>query len=163
MVDNFLRQDYPRDRMEWIIIDDGTDKIEDLVKDVPCVKYYHYPKKMSLGKKRNLMHEKTSGEILVYMDDDDYYPPCRVSHAVETLQKNPDALCSGSSEIYIWYNGLNKMYQFGPYGPRHAQPQALLHLGADCFVSTSMMITLHWQKSEHSSRLIRFHLYNLTH
>ena len=120
MVDNFLRQDYPRDRMEWIIIDDGTDKIEDLVKDVPCVKYYHYTKKMSLGKKRNLMHEKTSGEILVYMDDDDYYPPCRVSHAVETLQKNPDALCSGSSEIYIWYNGLNKMYQFGPYGPRHA-------------------------------------------
>lgn len=120
MVANFLRQDYPRDKMEWIIIDDGTDKIEDLVKDVPCVKYYKYDKKMSLGKKRNLMHEKTSGEILVYMDDDDYYPPCRVSHAVDMLQTHPDALCAGSSEIYIWFNDLNRMVQFGPYGPNHA-------------------------------------------
>lgn len=120
MVDNFLRQDYPRDRMEWIIIDDGTDKIEDLVKDVPCVKYYHYDKKMTLGKKRNLMHEKTTGEILVYMDDDDYYPSCRISHAVDMLQSHPEAMCAGSSEIYIWYNGLKKMYQFGPYGPKHA-------------------------------------------
>lgn len=120
MIANFLRQDYPRDKMEWIIIDDGTDKIEDLVKDVPCVKYYKYDKKMSLGKKRNLMHEKTCGEILVYMDDDDYYPPCRVSHAVEMLQTHPNAMCAGSSEIYIWYNGLNRMVQFGPYGPNHA-------------------------------------------
>ena len=59
--------------MEWIIIDDRTDKI-DIGKDVPCVKYYHYTKKMSL-KEANLMHEKTSGEIWC-MDDDDYYPPC---------------------------------------------------------------------------------------
>lgn len=33
------------------------------------------------------MHEKSKGDILVYMDDDDYYPPERVSHAVETLLK----------------------------------------------------------------------------
>jgi cellulose synthase/poly-beta-1,6-N-acetylglucosamine synthase-like glycosyltransferase len=35
MVKNYLRQDYPHDKMEWIIIDDGTDKIGDLVQDVP--------------------------------------------------------------------------------------------------------------------------------
>ena len=34
--------DYPKDKLEWIIIDDGTDKIEDLVKDHPNVKYYSY-------------------------------------------------------------------------------------------------------------------------
>ena len=120
MIKNFLRQDYPKERMEWIIIDDGTDKIGDLVKDVPCVKYFSYDKKMSLGKKRNLMHEKSSGTIIVYMDDDDYYPACRVSHAVKTLRANPKALCAGSSEIYIWFNGMNKLYQFGPYGPNHS-------------------------------------------
>ena len=27
----FEHQTYPRDKMEWIIVDDGTDKIEDLV------------------------------------------------------------------------------------------------------------------------------------
>jgi hypothetical protein len=120
MIKCFEHQDYPRDRMEWIIIDDGTDKIGDMVSHIPEVKYFSYDKKMVLGKKRNLLHEKSKGDILVYMDDDDYYPPCRVSHAVERLQGDPKALCAGSSEIYIYFKHIDKMYQFGPYGPNHA-------------------------------------------
>ena len=116
----FNHQDYPKDRIEWIIIDDGTDKIEDLVKHIPQVKYYKYSKKMALGEKRNLMHTKTKGDILVYMDDDDFYPPDRISHAVEKLQSNPDVLCAGSSELYIYFKHLNQIVQFGPYGPNHA-------------------------------------------
>jgi len=116
-VDN---QDYPKDRMEWIIIDDGTDLIEDLVINHPQVKYYKYDEKMTLGKKRNLMHEKSCGDILVYMDDDDYYPSTRVSHAVDTLLQNPSALCAGASEIYIYYKHIHEMYQFGPYSKTHA-------------------------------------------
>jgi len=120
MIKCFENQTYPRERMEWIIIDDGTDPIEDLVKHLPQVKYFRFDKKMSLGKKRNLMHEKSSGQFLVYMDDDDYYPPERVSHAVEVLQKNPNALCAGSSEMYIYFKHIHKMVQFGPYGPNHS-------------------------------------------
>ncbi len=116
----FLSQDYPRDLMEWIIIDDGTDKIEDLVKDVKGVRYFKYEEKMHLGKKRNLAHDKCSGEIIVYMDDDDYYPPTRVSHAVHTLKANPKALCAGSSEMHIYFSNLQTLYKFGPYGPNHA-------------------------------------------
>jgi glycosyltransferase involved in cell wall biosynthesis len=106
--------------MEWIIIDDGTDKIEDMISHHPLVLYFKFDKKMSLGKKRNVMHKKTRGSIIVYMDDDDYYPPERVSHAVEMLQKNPSALCAGSSEMYIYFKDTNQMVQFGPYGPNHA-------------------------------------------
>ena len=119
-IKNFYNQDYPQDRMEWIIIDDGTDQIEDLVKDIPQVKYFKYDTKMPLGKKRNIMHEKSKGDILVYMDDDDYYPKERVSHAVHMLQTHPKAMCAGASEIYIWFKHLQKMWQFGPYGPNHA-------------------------------------------
>ena len=36
----FLAQDYPRDLMEWIIVDDGEDCVEDMLKDIPCVKYF---------------------------------------------------------------------------------------------------------------------------
>lgn len=75
---------------------------------------------MTLGKKRNLLHEKSRGEILVYMDDDDYYPPKRVSHAVEMLLSHPEALCAGSSEIYIYFKHIQQMKRFGPYGPNHA-------------------------------------------
>ena len=116
----YQHQDYPQDKMEWIIIDDGTDPIEDLMKDIPGVKYFKYDEKMTLGKKRNLMHDKSKGEIIVYMDDDDYYPPTRVSHAVTTLLNNKTALCAGSSEIYIWFSHIEKMFQFGPYAPKHA-------------------------------------------
>ena len=120
MVKCFESQDYPKDRMEWIIIDDGTDKIGELVSHIPQVKYFSYDEKMPLGEKRNLMHIKSKGDILVYMDDDDFYPPERVSHAVETLTNNPQALCAGSSEIYIYFKHIGKLYQFGPYGPNHA-------------------------------------------
>ena len=116
----YLHQDYPRHRIEWIIIDDGTDKVEDLVGDIQGVKYFKYDEKMTLGKKRNLMHEKSKGDIIVYMDDDDYYPPERVSHAVDMLQSHPSALCAGASEIYIYFKHIDKMYQFGPYGPNHS-------------------------------------------
>jgi len=120
MIKCFDHQTYPKNRMEWIIIDDGTDKIEDLVKNHPNVAYFKYDDKMTLGRKRNLMHEKSRGEILVYMDDDDYYPPERVSHAVEKLQSDKKALCAGSSEIYIYFKHVQKMYQFGPYKQSHA-------------------------------------------
>jgi len=120
MIKCFEHQTYPKDRLEWIIIDDGTDKIEDLVKHIEQVKYYGYDEKMMLGKKRNLMHEKTKGEIIVYMDDDDYYPPQRIEHAVNMLNTHPSALCAGASEIYIYFKHIDKMIQFGPYGPNHA-------------------------------------------
>jgi glycosyltransferase involved in cell wall biosynthesis len=120
MIECFNNQTYPKDKIEWIIIDDGTDKIEDLVTHIPQVKYFYYPEKLTLGKKRNLMHEKTTGQIIIYMDDDDYYPPERISHAVETLHNNPGALCAGSSEMYIYFKHIQKMYQCGPYKENHS-------------------------------------------
>ena len=146
MLQCFNHQTYPKDRMEWIIVDDGTDPIEDLVSQHPCVQYYRLNEKISLGKKRNLMHEKASGDIIVYMDDDDYYPPDRVSHAVTTLlhhkKRKTGVKLAGSSEMYIYFktgerssphpssdnaelrspvNPANgQMVQFGPYGPNHA-------------------------------------------
>jgi glycosyltransferase involved in cell wall biosynthesis len=115
----FENQTYPRDRIEWIIVDDGTDKIEDLVAHLPYVKYFKYDEKMTLGTKRNLLNDKAKGDIIVFMDDDDYYPPERIEHAVDRL-KNSKALCAGSSAMFIYFKHINTMYQFGPYGPNHA-------------------------------------------
>jgi glycosyltransferase involved in cell wall biosynthesis len=116
----FEIQDYPKDLIEWIIIDDGTDKIEDLVNNVPQIKYFKYDEKMTLGKKRNLSHTKCKGDIIIYMDDDDYYPKERISHAVEILLQNPEVLCAGSSCMHIYFKHNNQMVQFGPYTDKHA-------------------------------------------
>jgi glycosyltransferase involved in cell wall biosynthesis len=122
MFDCFKHQTYPKHRMEWIIVDDGTDKINDLIAsaNIPQIKYFAVDQKMTLGAKRNFMHEKTKGSILVYMDDDDYYPPERVEHAVDRLTQNKSALCAGSSELYVYFKHIGKMIQCGPYGPNHA-------------------------------------------
>jgi glycosyltransferase involved in cell wall biosynthesis len=118
----FRNQTYPKDRMEWIIVDDGTDKISDLIyaSNIPQIKYVALDKKVSLGEKRNIMHKHIKGSIVVYMDDDDYYPPERVQHAVSRLMEVPSALCAGSSEMYIYFKHINKMYQSGPFSPTHA-------------------------------------------
>lgn len=123
MVQCILQQKYPRQLMEWIIVDDGTDKIGDLVKDIPFVKYIALEERMLLGKKRNFMHSQCTftedSAIIVYIDDDDYYPPERVSHAVDKLVHSK-CECAGSSELYLWFNDLEKMYKVGPYGDNHA-------------------------------------------
>jgi len=116
----FQHQDYPKELMEWIIVDDGEDEVSDLFDDIECVKYVRVQNRMKLGQKRNYMNSLAKGEIIVYMDDDDYYPPQRVSHAVQRLMGTPKALAAGSSIVYLYFNDMDKIYQFGPYGPNHA-------------------------------------------
>ena len=90
----FENYDYPKERMEWIIVDDGTDPIRDLVEHIPQVKYYREEHQMILGRKRNYMHEKTIGDIIVYQDDDDYYPPDSIRERVTSMIKtNKKCVC----------------------------------------------------------------------
>lgn len=52
MLQCFKNQNYPKNRIEWIIVDDGTDKINDLISkaNISQIKYYSLPEKVSLGK-----------------------------------------------------------------------------------------------------------------
>ena len=122
MFEMFRNQTYPKNKIEWIIVDDGTDKIRDLVEKsgISQIQYVEVTKKMSLGEKRNYMHTFCKGSIIVYWDDDDYYPPERISHAVDRLTEHKDAMCAGSSELYVYFKHIKKMVQCGPYGPTHA-------------------------------------------
>jgi len=115
MIKCVMNQTY-KGPIEWIIVDDGDDKIQDLVQDIPFVRYYAV-EKMTIGAKRNLIHKYTKGDVLIYIDDDDYYPPQRIEHVLESLHSS---LICGSSIMYIYFTNLHKIYKFGPYGPNHA-------------------------------------------
>ena len=119
MLKCFEHQTYPKDKIEWLIVDDGTDKIEDLVSHIPQIRYFKFDEKMTLGKKRNFLNDNAKGDVIVFIDDDDYYPPERISHAVEVLKANPKALCAGSSAMFMHFKHINKMLLFGQYGPNH--------------------------------------------
>lgn len=123
-VECYKSQTYPKERMEWIVLDDGTDKIKDVfleaTKGLPNIKYIELPEKLNIGAKRNILNKEAKGDIIVCMDDDDYYSPDRVSHAVTKLMSQPKVELAGSTEIYIYYTSCSVILKLGPYGKTHA-------------------------------------------
>jgi glycosyltransferase involved in cell wall biosynthesis len=118
-----LNQDYPHHLIEWIIMDDsGDNKVQSILPQNSAIniRYVFLPKRIPLGEKRNKMNDLCNGDIIVNMDDDDYYPPCRISYAVKQLLDNPSYLCAGSSKMPIWYINHNEMWMVGPYSDNHA-------------------------------------------
>src|SRR5690349_21716735 len=58
----FLAQDYTNS--ELLIVDDGIDRIGDLVPDDPRVRYLPLERRMVLGAKRNLACEQARGDVI---------------------------------------------------------------------------------------------------
>ena len=121
----FKAQEYPQDRMEWIILDDGTDKVRDLFDAIEGlnIRYVALPdgEKLPIGAKRNRLNEMAKGEIVVCWDDDDYYPPERVKKAVTRLRsvKGGTIPVTGSSMIHLYFTDRDEIWSAGPYGPNH--------------------------------------------
>jgi glycosyltransferase involved in cell wall biosynthesis len=122
LIECFKAQEYPQEKMEWIILDDGTDKVGDLfaASGLTNVRYYAEDIKLNIGAKRNKLNVLAKGEICVCMDDDDYYPPERVKHVVVKLNSQPKYQICGSSELYMFYSDNKQIYRIGPYSPNHA-------------------------------------------
>lgn len=114
-------QTYPNERMEWLVFDDGTDRVEDVLaphKDKLNIRYISSDTKLNIGAKRNRLHELARGDIVVVMDDDDYYPPERVAHAVHTLLSKKVQIC-GSTVNHLYFTDDKSIWRVGPYNPNH--------------------------------------------
>ena len=124
LIEIYRNQTFPKDKMEWIVIDDGRDKVEDLFKEasksIPNIRYIYKNEKMRIGAKRNALNKEARGKIIVAMDDDDYYPPDRVSSVVDAFKGNPGIELAGSSEMNLYYIDNKKIYTAGPYHSKHA-------------------------------------------
>jgi len=122
LIECYKSQTYPKDRMEWVILDDGSESVEDLFQNLtlPNVHYIRETEKKNIGAKRNTLNRESCGDIVVAMDDDDYYPPERVAAVVSAFKKHPNVQLAGSSEIYMYYTDIKVIYRLGPYAPTHA-------------------------------------------
>jgi glycosyltransferase involved in cell wall biosynthesis len=124
-IECFKHQTYPQDRMEWLILDDGTDKIKDLIEKsgLKNVRYMEVPEgeKWKIGRKRNFLNDNAKGDICVCFDDDDYYPPDRVRKAVNKLRSSPGRQHKlvGASLIYLYFTDRDEIWSIGPYHPYH--------------------------------------------
>jgi hypothetical protein len=90
---SYMIQSYPESKLEWVIVDDGDDSIEDTLIGIPNVKYVRLSKKTSIGEKRNIGVQNAMYDTIVMMDDDDVYPNNSVLHRVAMMGKDPGKQC----------------------------------------------------------------------
>jgi glycosyltransferase involved in cell wall biosynthesis len=129
---------------EWIILDDGDDKIGDLVKHLPYVNYQSLGKKISLGEKRNKACDLARGSFLIFFDDDDFHFPTRIQHSLEVLKANPEAFIVGSSKMFIYYKKMDALYTTKDFNSQHATA------GTFCFRKALLNLTKFENKAERS-------------
>jgi hypothetical protein len=90
---SYLIQSYPADKLEWVIVDDGEDSIEDTLIGIPNVKYVRLDTKKSIGEKRNIGVQSAMYDTIVMMDDDDVYPNNSILYRVAMMSKEPKKQC----------------------------------------------------------------------
>jgi hypothetical protein len=124
------QQDYDN-IIEWVIVDTSsvgynrtTNDLSEIIKEfrkdknLPEIIYFQSTKS-NIGGWRNDYSKLTSGDIIVCMDDDDYYPSTRVSHAVEILA-DKQYLIAGCDKMHFYDIYFKKMYTFKGFGTNHS-------------------------------------------
>lgn len=106
MLHNWLNIRYPRDKLEWVIVDDSDPDTEYPLKDYipqddPNIKYHYLDKHMRVDDKRNKAVELASHDYIVHMDDDDYYFPDSLLAKIRImLQYNCSGVLSAPIGVY---------------------------------------------------------------
>ena len=78
-------QCYPKDRIEWIIIDDGKDTCEEFVNHLPYARYILDSPGKTIAAKRNFAANLAKFPVIVHFDDDDIYPPNSILFRVSMM------------------------------------------------------------------------------
>ncbi|SEB22396.1 Glycosyl transferase family 2 [Pedobacter hartonius] len=68
-----------------IIFDDGVELSSLNILDLPNIHYYYAKASQEIGPKRNFLCSKAQGEIIIHLDDDDWYAPDWISKQVNAL------------------------------------------------------------------------------
>lgn len=98
-IDYFLRQDYPN--RELVVLDDGEDRVSDLIPTDPRIRYVSVDRRSVLGEKRNRACELARGELIVHWDDDDWQASHRLRYQVEALEASGAGLCGSNKTLYF--------------------------------------------------------------
>jgi hypothetical protein len=96
---SYMIQSYPEDKLEWVIVDDGDDPIEDTLFGVPNVRYIRCDTKLTISQKRNLGVRESLYDIVAFMDDDDVYPNNSIIHRTAMMLKEPKKECAFCTTI----------------------------------------------------------------
>ena len=98
-LEHLVRQDYPTDRYEVVVVDDGsTDDtaavVERFTGEAPVVRYVHQPR-AGLNAARNTALRVCVGDPVCFVDDDEQAPAVWLRSIVRAAAGQPDAGCLG--------------------------------------------------------------------
>lgn len=110
--------------VQWVVVDNSTDSAQDwsVSVDHPLVRYVSIPEPRPIGWLRNRSLElalEAKPDFIVFWDDDDYYPPTRISTGVNALLANPSADIAASSKMHLLLVRENVMMVTGPFHDKH--------------------------------------------
>jgi glycosyltransferase involved in cell wall biosynthesis len=131
----YLSQDFID--KELIVVDDGSDHVDDLVNDVASI-YYHPGVKLTVGEKRNLACTLAKGEYIVHWDDDDWSAPHRLSEEFKMMEESKKPVV-GYKTMLFYDAALDK---------------AWLYMGSDGFaLGTSLFYKkVYWEQHKFSPK-----------
>ena len=127
----FQAQTYPN--LELLVHDD-SEVPSTALQNIPNVRCFHSPTRLSIGQKRNFLAREARGSILVHFDDDDYYAPNYVAHMVAQLGDAAVTKLSGwytygvtQQTFAYWDTAQSSQVHFlvesgQPLTPVHGQP-----------------------------------------
>lgn len=145
----FLNQTYPQDKMEWIVYDDGEEKIKDIVSDLKNVRYFSSNKFINLGQKKKFLNRVAKGDIIIYFDDRHYSHPERVAHTVERLEEDKGPPIAGCSLFYIYFPKWNSIRRCGPVSKGFS---------FNCYMAYKKMYLYHfdYDESNDTDQIVKF-------
>jgi len=105
----FLRQDYAN--RELLILDDGSEPVDELVPSDPRIRYIRLDTRMILGAKRNFACKLAQGSIIAHWDDDDWIAPHRLRYQVEVLEQQQKDVC-GTGRLLFYNPSLSQSWLY---------------------------------------------------
>jgi Glycosyl transferase family 2 len=134
---NLLSQTYVKkkpEKVEIIIADDSVEEYrlndvllrENLKKEsVNNFLYLRMTEKLTIGQKRNLLCSKASNELMIFMDDDDFYFPTYVEYSLEQLFRKRKCLVGSNSMLFTYVNRDFKKLSINCVSPRQIHEATL--------------------------------------
>lgn len=132
---NFNQIDYPRDKLEWVIYDtsNSENQVESLLPSLDKrgkynIKYFKSDCLESIGESRNFAMKNCNNDIIVFFDDDDYYPSESVKLRVTPLIDDPGVNIVSCTALGTFE--INKYLSFVDYPELTLTPSKRFRIGS---------------------------------
>jgi len=105
-------QDYPPDRFEVVVVDDGSDGTDEMVARMQPpyeMRYFRTDSPRGCGPAKNVGAAQARGEILIFLDDDAFAPPWYVrQHCESHRQAGRPAIVDGPAVYVVGEEALRR-------------------------------------------------------